>query len=138
MALWAVLSEPRQLHHIKLPFKPLALDVSPPPGGVITDETPRAVIAMTGRSVYIYETKSLRALVDRKAAGETIAEADWTPAQTRESTLKFMVRDVRCMPDGEGELAMHHIKTSVRPESLTAILARARARVTIQATPPLP
>ncbi|RKO87089.1 WD40-repeat-containing domain protein [Blyttiomyces helicus] len=45
----------------------------------------KLVVAMAGRSVYIYDVRNMK---------ETL--------QRRESSLKFMARMVRCMPNGEG------------------------------------
>jgi cell cycle arrest protein BUB3 len=77
------------------------MDISP--GAGAADETPRAVVAMTGRTVHIYEMRALRAACDRLAKDEKVEVKSWEPNQTRESSLKYMVRDVRCMPNGEGE-----------------------------------
>ena len=50
---------------------------------------------MSERSVFIFKTHQLREAVNGQ-------DALWEPEQRRESSLKFMLRDVRCMPDGEG------------------------------------
>ena len=78
-------------HTLALPGKVFAMDVSPP-----TPSAPsRLVVAMSERSVFIFNTQQLREAVDGQ-------DASWEPEQRRESSLKFMLRDVRCMPDGEG------------------------------------
>ena len=117
--MWDALSEsPKLLHTLQLPEKVLAMDLSPPfplapaesrpvsasadGGKVEVDRTPRAVVGMTGRSVYVYELDKLRAALDRQAAGETVPARDFEPEQKRESSLKFMIRDIRCMPAGDG------------------------------------
>lgn len=50
---------------------------------------------MSGRAVWIYDIKNL---------GEALAKDDSAaePEQKRESSLKFMTRNVACMPGGEG------------------------------------
>ncbi|KAJ3267970.1 hypothetical protein HDU76_011543, partial [Blyttiomyces sp. JEL0837] len=48
----------------------------------------KLVVAMAQRLVYIYDVRSMK-----------------EPIQKRESSLKFMTRIVRCMPDGEGYAA---------------------------------
>ncbi|KAJ3387960.1 mitotic spindle checkpoint protein Bub3 [Lobulomyces angularis] len=57
------------------PGKIFALDVS----------HHKLVFAMAGRAVYIYDIRNMK-----------------EPYQKRESTLKFMTRTVKCMPNGEG------------------------------------
>lgn len=78
-------------HTIALPGKVFAMDVSPQ-----TPSTPpRLVVAMSERSMSIFNTNQLLEAVNGH-------QASWEPEQRRESSLKFMLRDVRCMPDGEG------------------------------------
>lgn len=87
----------------------------------------RIVIGMTGRTVHIYkindlakaarESRGKRKQIQERLGGEGEAEEmekelkkleesekeDFKPEQRRESSLKFMLRDIRCMPNGEGE-----------------------------------
>lgn len=109
-------SSPSLVRTVSLPDKALAMDVSPPfptrqpaPSGAtettIIDPKPRAVVGMAGRMVHIFDLASWRAEVDRtKAEGDGGASNDeaWKPEQKRESSLKFMLRDIRCMPGGNG------------------------------------
>ena len=77
-------------HTLTLPGKLFAMDVSPR-----TAASPsRLVLAMAERAIYIYNTLQLRDAIDGRGS--------WDPEQKRESSLKFMLRDVRCMPDGLG------------------------------------
>jgi hypothetical protein len=46
----------------------------------------KLVVAMAGRHVYIYDMRNMQ-----------------EPVQRRESSLKYMTRCVRCMPNGAGE-----------------------------------
>ncbi|SPO29379.1 related to mitotic checkpoint protein BUB3 [Ustilago trichophora] len=99
--------------------KVIAMDISPPfypstsaslpiysasrPGQPSPlDPTPRLVICMAGRHVYVYNLQPLKSALVRLLAGETVAERDFQPDQKRESSLKFMARDLRCMPAGDG------------------------------------
>lgn len=105
------------LKTLRMPDKVIAMDISPAFPGVQAsqlptasqggklaerDETPRLVVGMAGRHVYVYDLVPLRAAIDREARGEAVEERDWEPDQKRESSLKFMARDVRCMPSGDG------------------------------------
>jgi cell cycle arrest protein BUB3 len=78
---------------IILPSKPVALAVT----------TEKAVVAMTARKVSIYDLKALRDLVDQSESppgeNEFLEPQPW---QERESSLKFMTRDVACLIDGAG------------------------------------
>lgn len=77
-------------HTISLPGKVFAMDVSRK-----TPTSPaRLVIAMPERAIHIYDTQGMR---DAMEGGR-----EWSPEQERESSLKFMLRDVRCMPDALG------------------------------------
>lgn len=105
------------LKRLDMPDKVICLDVSPPfpaagtesiysastPGKPhARDSTPRLVVGMAGRHVYVYDLVPLRSAIDRERAGQHVAARDWEPDQRRESSLKFMARDVRCMPAGDG------------------------------------
>lgn len=102
---------------LRMPDKVIAMDISPAfasvqagplptasQGGKLAerDETPRLVVGMAGRHVYVYDLVPLRAAIDREKKGEKVEDRDWEPDQKRESSLKFMARDVRCMPSGDG------------------------------------
>lgn len=97
--------EPRLLKTLTLPEKPLAMDVSPPwtASPLVPKEgvKRRLVVAMAARQVRIYDLEDLRRRCDAMS-GEDDGE-QWDPEQTRESSLKYMVRDVRCNVDGIGE-----------------------------------
>ena len=88
---------------------------------------------MTGRTVHIYKLKELekvakelsekRKEIERKYQNGNEGEGEgekekleeelkklredskdlWKPEQRRESSLKFMLRDIKCMPNGQGE-----------------------------------
>lgn len=79
--------------NVGLAAKPFALS--------ITDD--RAVVAMAERKVHVFELQTLRDLVDQNGSAEKEQQAlEITAWQQRESSLKFMARDVACMPDGTG------------------------------------
>lgn len=79
--------------NIGLAAKPFALS--------ITED--RAVVAMAERKVHVFELQTLRDLVDQNGSAEKEQQVlDITPWQQRESSLKFMTRDIACMPDGTG------------------------------------
>lgn len=117
LSFWDI-HKPCLLKTLTMPDKVIALDVSPPfpstpsdmpihsastPGkSHPRDSTPRLVVGMAGRHVYVYDLIPLRAAIDRETAGEKVAERNWEPDQKRESSLKFMTRDLRCMPAGDG------------------------------------
>lgn len=97
------------LKTLKLPDKVLAMDISPsfpntqtPKGTVqISETTPRLVVAMAGRLVHIYELSRWRAELDQGTSSPDDSPA-WKPAQKRESSLKYMLRDVRTTVSGQG------------------------------------
>ena len=74
---------------INLPAKPFSLAMSPT----------RLVVAMAARLVNIYELQSTALLASQTVDGG-VAEVE--PWQKRESSLKFMVRSVACMPNDAG------------------------------------
>lgn len=83
---------------IQLPQKPYALS--------ITDS--RCVVSMAERRVAVYDLRALKATAEQSGiqAGDQV-DGEKTvlhvePWQNRESSLKFMVRDLVCMPNGEG------------------------------------
>ncbi|MCO5613949.1 hypothetical protein L7F22_068229 [Adiantum nelumboides] len=99
------------LRTIDLPDKALAMDLSPPypitsenagRSISITDQTPRLVVGMAGRLIHIFELSKWREEIDNVKAGKSNNEDVWRAEQKRESSLKFMLRDIRCMPDGQG------------------------------------
>lgn len=104
--------EPRVtlLHKLTLPDKALAMDISPPwpradlasePG----DPTVRVLVATAGRHLVSYSLSPLAdTLREAHANGQTLDPNDprLKPEWTRESALKFMVRDLACMPNGLG------------------------------------
>lgn len=87
-------------HTLVLPDKVFAMDCVPlyrgAPTVSVKDATPRLVVAMAGRAVHVYNLEQLRDAIHAKAT-DAIA-----PENSRESSLKYMLRDVRCMPDGLG------------------------------------
>ncbi|UZJ52075.1 hypothetical protein CBS101457_001395 [Exobasidium rhododendri] len=106
-----LIPSPTLLRTISLPDKVLAMDLSPPfphtslpdqSSVSIIDPTPRAVVGMAGRHIHIYNLAKWREEVDRVKAGGQEDEQVWNAEQKRESSLKFMVRDIRCMPSGDG------------------------------------
>ncbi|WFD00145.1 mitotic spindle checkpoint protein Bub3 [Malassezia yamatoensis] len=94
-------SESKLLHTILLPAKAFAMDIVPnylnADSVPVQDTKPRMVVAMAERLVYIYDLQSIRDACDQKNFDQA-SKAE----QTRESSLKFMLRDIRCMPDGLG------------------------------------
>lgn len=120
------------LKKLDMPDKVIAMDVSPPfaqatnsndkiysaslPGQPhARDSTPRLVVAMAGRHVFVYDLIPLRKAIDSEQAGKLVKERDWQPDQQRESSLKFMARDLRCMPAGDG-YAMSSIEGRIAVE----------------------
>lgn len=78
---------------LKLAAKPFAL--------CLTSE--RLVVAMAERKVSVYELQRLRQLVDESGSTKTDQQMlEEKPWQERESSLKFMARDVAALPDGSG------------------------------------
>ncbi|TQS33244.1 hypothetical protein Golomagni_06418, partial [Golovinomyces magnicellulatus] len=77
------------LKTLRMPDKVIAMDISPAFPGVQAsqlptasqggklaewDETPRLVVGMAGRHVYVYDLVPLRAAIDREARGEAVEE----------------------------------------------------------------
>ena len=92
------------LRTLRLPGKVFAMDVTPVYirgviGVQLKDDTPRLVVAMANRAVWVYNLRTMRHAIDSGAPDSALA-----PEQKRESSLKFMLRDVRCRPDGLGAL----------------------------------
>lgn len=54
---------------------------------------------MGGRAVWIWDARMLGEALEKKGEVE--------PWQKRESSLKFMTRAVRCMPNDDGALPFH-------------------------------
>ncbi|KDN52472.1 WD40 repeat-like protein [Tilletiaria anomala UBC 951] len=110
IGIWDPLAEhPTLLRKINVPDKVLALDVSPPWPNVsevqMVDTTPRLIVAMAGRTLAVFNLDKLgEALRNAKAGGTDLGDDDVgiQPEYTRESSLKFMLRDVKCMPNGDG------------------------------------
>lgn len=118
LKIWdATSSTPTLIKTIALPDKVLAMDISPPfihtspPGQSssvqIIDPTPRAVVAMAGRHIHIFNLAQWRTQIDQMKSQQNglssqEEEAAWKAEQRRESSLKFMVRDLKCMPSGDG------------------------------------
>lgn len=113
------------LRTLRMPDKVFAMDASPvyaPTAGAVPleDDTPRLVVAMAGRAVHVYDLRALRHAIYSGAP-----ESAFAPAQRRESSLKFMLRDVRCMPDGtgyatssvEGRIAVEFFDTSAEAQA---------------------
>nr|CDI54780.1 related to mitotic checkpoint protein BUB3 [Melanopsichium pennsylvanicum 4] len=109
------------LKTLQMPDKVIAMDISPPyscfnnaseptliysastPGKATPrDSTPRLVVAMAARHVYVYDLLPLKTTIQKEAQGQEVKARDWQPDQKRESSLKFMARDLRCMPAGDG------------------------------------
>lgn len=76
---------------INLPGKPFSLSIS----------SSKLVVAMSNRSLYIYELATL-AKECKNTANALQDRLDIEPWQRRESSLKFMTRAVDCMPNDEG------------------------------------
>lgn len=58
----------------------------------------KVIVAMAGRHVWLYDIPALRAALDAKTDGKDVAV--W---QKRESSLKFMTRAMKAMPNDEGQ-----------------------------------
>lgn len=76
---------------INLPSKPFSLSVS----------SSKLVVAMSNRALHIYELEKL-ATECKSTANALQNRLDIEPWQRRESSLRFMTRDVDCMPNDEG------------------------------------
>ncbi|PWY96892.1 WD40 repeat-like protein, partial [Testicularia cyperi] len=93
------------LQTLTMSDKVLAMDVSRVPTqacGSPTAASPRLVVGMVGRTVFVYDLLPLAASLERFERGEQISDRDWQPDQRRESSLKYMMRDLRAMPAGDG------------------------------------
>lgn len=78
---------------VKLAAKPFAISLT----------ADRLVVAMAERHVHVYDLAALRDLVAQAGSTEAMREPVVVePWQQRESNLKFMTRDIACMPDGTG------------------------------------
>lgn len=80
---------------IQLPSKPFSISLTPT----------KLVVAMASRAIFIYDINALYLLTSQAAPsdesrGENILDIE--PWQQRESSLKFMTRDVCCMPNDDG------------------------------------
>ena len=97
------------LRRIKMPDKIFAMDVSPPfPSTTqsFVDETRRLIVSTAGRMLVVFKLDELSAaLRQAKENGTDLADDDaiLQPEYSRESSLKFMLRDVKCMPNGDGK-----------------------------------
>lgn len=58
----------------------------------------KLVVAMGSRAIWIFDLKDLADALDSGKPGSEVAA--W---QKRESSLKFMTRAVRCMPNDQGQ-----------------------------------
>ncbi|MCJ1369029.1 hypothetical protein MMC20_000236 [Loxospora ochrophaea] len=76
---------------IPLPSKPFSLSLSPS----------KLVLAMSSRTLHIYDLPSLAALSSQSSQPPPNT-LTLTPWQRRESSLKFMTRAVACMPNDAG------------------------------------
>ncbi len=110
IGFWDVESEtPTLLRKISVPDKVFAMDVSPPfpeSSTSVVDSTPRLIVATAARLLVVYNLEKIgAALRAAKAEGRELADDDASlqPEYTRESSLKYMLRDVKCMPNGDGE-----------------------------------
>ncbi|KAK0528084.1 mitotic spindle checkpoint protein Bub3 [Tilletia horrida] len=93
------------LRTISLGEKVLAMDITRPSVPTTlpqVDSTPRLVVGLTSRKVNIYNLNRWAEAADRELAGISTTEEDWVSEESRESSLKFMFKDARCMPDGSG------------------------------------
>ncbi|WFD22755.1 mitotic spindle checkpoint protein Bub3 [Malassezia equina] len=95
---------------LTMPGKVFAMDVSPPSSPLPA----QLIVAMSERAVYVYNTSRLREALNGPHADS------FEPEQRRESSLKFMLRDVKSTPDGtgyvtssvEGRVAVEFLETS--------------------------
>lgn len=95
--------QPRLLKTLVQPDKILAMDITPPyPSSALVKQPikKRVVLATTSRHVRIYDLEVLRQRIDESKEDDG---DQWDPEQQRESSLKYMIRDVRCTPEGTGE-----------------------------------
>lgn len=77
---------------LTMPGKVFAMDVSPPSASLPA----QLIVAMSERVVHVYNTSKLRDALNGPNADS------FEPEQRRESSLKFMLRDVKSTPDGTG------------------------------------
>lgn len=78
---------------VKLAAKPFAVSLT----------SDRLVVAMAERHVHVYELSALSDLVSQAGSTEAMREPLVVePWQQRLSNLKYMTRDITCMPDGTG------------------------------------
>jgi len=64
----------------------------------------KLIVGLSDRSIVIYELEQLRTITSQSSTSPENPENRITvkPFQTRESALKYMLRDVTCTPNGEG------------------------------------
>lgn len=107
LQIWDPLSSPpRHLKTLSQSEKILAMDLSPPwPSSPLwAKEKERLVVGMIDRKIRIYEVADLKFRIDQEQAGTMTSDdgpSDW-PHDQRESSLKHMIRDIRCNPLGDG------------------------------------
>lgn len=78
---------------VKLTAKPFAISLT----------SHRLVVAMAERHVHVFDLSALRDLISQAGSTEAMREPIVVePWQQRLSNLKFMTRDIACMPDGAG------------------------------------
>ncbi|KAK4494500.1 hypothetical protein PRZ48_014798 [Zasmidium cellare] len=81
-------------------FVPIKLAAKPFASSLTAD---RLVVAMAERHVHVYDLTALRDLIGQAGSTEAMREPLVVePWQQRLSNLKFMTRDIACMPDGTG------------------------------------
>lgn len=109
LQIWDPLSQPpRHLKTLRQPDKVLAMDVSPPypSSGLVSPEAKkRLVLATAGQKIRVYDLQDLRGRIDAGSEGEgggALNDEQWEAEDNRESSLKYMIRDVRCNAEGTG------------------------------------
>ncbi|KAF2428317.1 nuclear pore complex subunit [Tothia fuscella] len=75
---------------IQLPHKAYSISLSPS----------KLVVAMANRAVYIYDIKTLKDATYRSQTPQSTINVE--PWQQRESSMKFQIRAVACMPNDSG------------------------------------
>lgn len=105
---------------LKLPHKVYALSVS----------KTKVVCAMGGRSVHIWDIAALKKALDEGKSGEEVE-----PWQMRESSLKFMTRAVKIMPNEQGASSLSFIwlaGTDASPSTVGYVTTSIEGRVAVE------
>ncbi|CAD6901616.1 unnamed protein product [Tilletia controversa] len=128
LKIWDPLSR-RLLQTLELGEKVLAMDISPPYSSSLAeiDPTPRLVVGLTNRKVTIYNLDKWARAAAKVMAGQETTEEEWAPEESRDSGLKFILKDIRCLPNGSFAMSSVEGRVSVDFFSSAEITAKTYA-----------